>query len=781
MNWIGDYVNLDGLNILELLKRFTLSTAEIDDVYYKGKEISNVVVGQIISVTDHPSSDKLHLLKISTDSQTYDCVCGATNVKVGIKVPFAISGGSVIEGKIETTTVAGCISEGMCCSEKELGISDDNSGLMILDSTLPLGCDVKNIFPIEDILFEVDNKSLTNRPDLWGHYGIAREFAAITGQKLNPLPLKELQYTGNCFIPVSVERPDLCFRYSCLRMDNVTRYTSPVNMKIRLYYCGMRSINYLADITNYIMLELGQPLHAFDSAKISNIAIKTFPETQDFTTLDGCNRQVDSNTLLICDGNNPVAIAGIMGGENSEISDNTNAVVLEAACFDATSIRKSATRIGLRTDASMRYEKSLDPELTMTAIKRFVYLMAELDCNAYISSVITDVYPFHYPQITIEFDKKYIDQYTGIDISIDHIKKTLLALGFETMQTNENFKVIVPSWRATKDVSIKADIVEELSRIYGYDNFVVKSTNSLLRPVKDAALRINDTLFKDILVLHHSLHEVHSYIWCDEKKFANIGINVESNVNVINGANGYTTLRNSMIPTLLCAVYDNKNYATSFGIFEIGRVVHGFGKNGFCNERRTLGIVLFSKGRDEVSLYVKATSIVNNLLIESKHIKPIYKTTDLLHNWQHPKNTKGIYYDNQQIGIIGTIHPMNLDLLERNSSVVYIEIDMDTIDTLAANKQKYQEPSKYPSIDFDLTVHLNSDSEFSTVREIVDSCALADCTDIKVVDIYRLEKGLNVTIRLEFLSFERTLVKDDIQANVDILISLLENNGFKLS
>ncbi|MDR0854951.1 MAG: phenylalanine--tRNA ligase subunit beta, partial [Christensenellaceae bacterium] len=441
INWIKDFVNLDGISDEELVKRFTLSTAEVDDVIVKGKDISNVVVGKILSVDKHPISQKLHVLKVDGGDKIYDVVCGAPNVKEGIKVPFAKTGAQVGTKIIEAAMVAEVMSEGMCMSEKELGISEDNTGLMIIEEDFEVGADIKSVYPIDDLIFEVDNKSLTNRPDLWGHYGMAREFAAIFGRTLLPLPTATPKYTGDTKIPVEIERSGLCFRYCALKFKDVVRKVSPTLMRIRLYYSGMRAINFLADLTNYIMLEIGQPLHAFDANKIKDISVGTPVEAIDFVTLDKSVRKCDQNTLLIKSGGEPVAIAGIMGGLDSEIAEGTTSVILEAATFDATVIRKASSRLGLRSDASQRYEKSLDPELTMTAVGRFTFLLATYCPEATPDSLVSDVYVKRYPKLKITFDKAYIDRYTGIDIPLDRITKTLVSLGFSPVRKGNNFEV----------------------------------------------------------------------------------------------------------------------------------------------------------------------------------------------------------------------------------------------------------------------------------------------------------------------------------------------------
>ena len=281
MNWISDFVDFTGLDKVELIHRFSLSTAEVEnEIFYKGADLSGIVVAEIKSVENHPDSKKLHLLKVDIgEPELTDVVCGAPNVRVGMKTAFAKVGAKIGEIEIAPRPLAGVMSYGMCCSEAEIGISDDNSGIMDITDDAANGTDLKDLYAIEDIVFEVDNKSLTNRPDLWGHYGIAREFAALAGRELKPLDTADLDaYNALAKVDMEIEDP-LCQRYSCLQVENISRSVSPVDMRIRLFYCGMRGINFLADLTNYLMLEMGQPMHAFDSRKVLPSRLCSKPST----------------------------------------------------------------------------------------------------------------------------------------------------------------------------------------------------------------------------------------------------------------------------------------------------------------------------------------------------------------------------------------------------------------------------------------------------------------------------------------------------------------------
>ena len=780
INWIKDFVDLSGLDIDELIHKFSLSTAEVEnEIFYKGSDVSGVVVAELKSVENHPESKKLHLLKVDAgDGKLTDVVCGAPNVKVGMKTAFAKVGARLGEIEITPRELAGYTSCGMCCSEKEIGISDDHSGIMELDESLVNGTDIKDVMEIDDIVFEVDNKSLTNRPDLWGHYGIAREFAALAGRPLKPLDTVDLtEYKDLPKVDMKIEDP-LCYRYSCLQFENITRKISPANMRIRLFYCGMRAINFLADLTNYLMLEMGQPMHAFDSRKVEKMRIKRFEAPFEFQTLDGVDRHIDENTLMICNDNTPVAIAGIMGGLDSEIVEDTTSLTLESATFDAVSIRKSSARLSHRTDASMRYEKSLDPEMTVTAVARFVKLLSDFDGGVKVTSSLTDEYAKKFDKVTLSFDKRFVDRYTGIEIDNETILKTLTALGFNVKLDGDDFTVDVPSWRATKDVTLKADIIEEITRIYGYDNFDVHTAAAPLYPVRPFAEKSIEDKIKDILVKEFSLHEVHSYIWEYSDEYKKLGIVTEPNVKLLNATNpNIETIRKSMIPTQLCQIKTNSSYAPSFGIFEIGRTVDGIDENNLCREHKKLAITLFSKTETTETLYFKLIRMISVAVDDIKHKSLSFTAKETGLNYIHPKNFNAIVCDGKEIGEIGVVHPEVLKNIDKKANVVFLEVDMkDLVETENAGI-KYAEASKYPSIEVDVTFVAD------TFRPIKEAIALINSELVKktsVVDTYNDANGKSITIRIVFSHPERTLVKDEVMAIVNELIAKLESKGIKL-
>lgn len=783
MNWISDFVDFSGLDKVELIHQFSLSTAEVEnEIFFKGSELSGVVVAEIKSVENHPDSKKLHLLKVDAgDDELTDVVCGAPNVRVGMKTAFAKVGAKIGEITIAPRPLAGYTSNGMCCSEAEIGISDDNSGIMDITDDVPNGTDIKEIYEIDDIVFEVDNKSLTNRPDLWGHYGIAREFAALAGRELKPIEVEDLTAYDNLKkLDMKIE-DELCQRYSCMQVENVTRHISPVNMRIRLYYCGMRGINFLADLTNYLMLEIGQPMHAFDSRKVEKIRIKRFDTPFAFTTLDGVERNIDENTLMICNGDAPVAIAGIMGGLDSEIVDDTTTLTLESATFNAVSIRKSTVRLSHRTDASIRYEKCLDPENTVPAIARFINLLKKYDNGVQVVSALTDEYAFRYNTVKLDFDKAFVDRYTGIEISNETIVKTLESLGFKVALNGDNFSVVVPSWRATKDVTIKADIIEEITRIYGYDNFDVNTARSPLYPVRMATVKNNENKIKDILVKRYNLHELHSYVWAYYDELKALEIPVEENIKLANATNpNIETIRNSIIPTQLCQVKTNTGFAPDFGIFEIGRVVDGLDENNLCIEKKNLAITLYSKTKDMKSLYFELRDILAVITDDIKHSTLSFKTAQPKHSYEHPINLNTIILDGKEIGTVGIVHPTVGKKIDKKANIVFAELDINAFADAKDNGISYEEPSKFPPMDYDLSLELPNGVLYDKLTECWKKEGGSILKNTKIVDTYDTDTVHSITVRFEFSSNERTLSSAEVQEIMDKVISNLSAIGVNL-
>ena len=487
--------------------------------------------------------------------------------------------------------------------------------------------------------------------------------------------------------------------------------------------------------------------------------------------------------LMITSDNVPVAIAGVMGGDASKIDDTTTSLLLESATFDGVSVRKTTTRLGLRTDASMRYEKMLDPELCRVATERLLKLLFDLDSGATVISAFTDDYVKHYPTITLTFDKKYVDRYTGIEISDENILTTLKGLGFKVSLENGIFTVTVPSWRATKDVTIKADIIEEITRIYGYDNFKISTSDSPLLPVRKEIRKSEEDRMKDILVKSYRMHEVHSYIWSDAAKDKELGIKTPDNVKIINAQTpDHQSLRISMIPTLLAFAKENRGFDDEFAIFEIGHTVNGLREDGTCKEENRLGAVIYSKVRSEEDVFTTLADAARELCADILHKDAEFKAVEAEFDFEHPVNTFGVFADGVRIGTLSVPHPTVLSNIDKKCAVSFLEIGTEQFASVLAGKNSYVQPSKFPAIDIDLTFVADvSAVDFTLISDKAREAAGASLADVKAKDIYTGEDGSTaLTLRFSFVSYDKTLSKQELAPAIDAIVSTMGEMGMPM-
>jgi len=782
INWIKDFVDLDGVDIEKLINKFTLSCAEVEGIEYKGKDLSGVYTAKILSVANHPNSKKLHLLEVSTGDKVHNIVCGAPNVRVGMITALATMGANVGGFTIAKATLGGCDSYGMCCSEHELGISDDHNGIIDLPADTPIGVDIKTLLDIDDIIFEVDNKSLTNRPDLWGHYGIAREIASLTGRELKPLKLAKVSEFKGKKPVINVVSND-CYRYTCATVDNITKKYSDKNMQIRLYYCGMRGINLLADVTNYVMLELGQPMHAFDNSIVKSIDVYNLKNETTFRTLDSNDRKLKEGTLVIATNGEPVAVAGVMGGENSEITDDTTSVLIESANFNGSLIRKTALGLGMRTEASARYEKMLDPELTMTALLRYVYLLKEQDAGATISSQIADSYNYHYPHKDIELTKDFINRYIGIEIDDERIVSILKSLEFGVEKDGDTFKVSVPSFRATKDINGKADIIEEITRIYGYDNIKPQTIDEPLKPTKlDREIAVEYDI-KYSLANRYNLNEVHTYIWYDTATNNALNIAPRSVLRCVNSIGKENDqIRSTIIPSLLKVVMDNKNTINDIGIFEIGRVVDSLGLDDMANEEKSLGIVLYSKNKDQNSLLLRLKEMVEYLFGYVINVDFGLNMTSQTCDYYHPVNFYEVVSNGMHVGNINLLHPNVVNNIEKGAGIAVCELNITKLLNCQTFENKFEKISKFPTTKLDFNFLIPRGKLYKDIIGIAKSVESELSYTVSLLDIYdnASDNFISYTLHYEVNSHTRNLTSEDIENFHKLVIEKFEQNNIKL-
>lgn len=783
INWIKDFVDLDGVNIDNLISKFTMGVAEVEGVEYKGYDINNVVTAKILSVENVPNSKKLHLLKVDAGDETFQIVCGAPNVRVGLVTALAKVGARLGEITISKANLAGYESFGMCCGGDEIGISEDHGGLVELDDETPVGVDIKSVLDIEDTVFEVDNKSLTNRPDLWGHYGIAREISTLIDRPLKPISIldkKDFDNLPNIDIDVSSQS---CHRYTSAKMDNILQKKANINMQIRLFYCGMRSINLLADLTNYVMLELGQPMHAFDGNVVNKIEVYDLKQDSKFKTLDKVERQLKTGNMVIATNNEVVALAGIMGGENSEITENTTSVLIESANFDSFKVRTTATSLGLRTEASARYEKSLDPEVTMQALMRFAYLVKKRDKNAKISSSICDIYTKKYPKLEVLITKEYIDNFVGQEIPEKTVLKILKGLEFKLIQNEKgNYKFEVPSFRATKDINGKADLVEEITRIFGYDNITPKSIKQIVKPTlleKEIELEYDA---KYALADRFNLNETHSYLWYDLASNKELFLNPTSVIRCVNSINkDNDEIRSTMVPSLMKVINDNKVFYENFGTFEMGRVVKSMQKNNLADETKSLCMLMFDRFGEEKKQLIKTKEILDYLFSYIFKMELSFKREVPEIQYFHPKNYYKIFANDILVGDIFAIHPENADKVEAGCAIVGFEINFSMLSKLDQKKTQFSKMSKFPTTKLDFNFIIPQDKLYKDIIDYAKKVKTPLNFNVSLLDIYENSNGTkSYTLHFEVNSLERTLTSEDIEKFHTAVIEKFKENDIEL-
>ncbi len=760
--------NSETIDWLNIWNTFTIRTAEVEDVKVVGNSFDGVVIAEIKECVDHPDSDHMHILKVDIgEDELVQVVCGAPNVRVGLKTAFVKVGGHIDGMEITARPLRGVPSNGMCCSMRELSIGDNHDGIIEFPEDAPNGMDVKKYLPIEDIIVEIDNKSLTNRPDLWGHLGIAREIATITNHELLPLEVEEVK-NDSSDLDIKINDPDLCYRYCGLRIKDINNNKTPLDMQVFLNYVGMRSISLLVDLTNYLMLELGQPMHAFDARVVKNIEVGKASDGDTYTTLDGVERKLTSENLMIKNGDKYFAIAGVMGGLDSEILPDTTSVFLESATFNAGSIRKTAVALGLRTEASARYEKSLDPNMCDLAIKRLLFLLKRENPDLVIDSNLTDVYPKKLEEITIDLSKKTLAIYMGRTLEDKVVVEMLESLGFKVTVKEECYEVVVPTYRHSKDVNIEEDLIEEIARIYGLENFEPK-------PLKlDLTINEHENTFtqeyevKEMLATKYDMFEVNSYMWYDSALLKNLGIEKDG-VKLL-GKTENNVLRDELSLSLMNIVERNfKNY-NKFNIFEIGTVI-----DNNLNKRR-LSIVLADDEKNIELIYNQAKNIVKYIFKVFKNVNVEISNNVNEKNYYDKNLGKIITIDSTKYGEINVLEKSCTNKLSKKKAIVCVEIDFDKYVDLEKASKIEKQISKYPIVELDYTVIMPNDSKYEVLSDVLKNFRSNLIDKCKLVSIYENK----YTIKFTLVSYNKTLEQKDLQNFKDRFISHIKDNGLNI-
>jgi len=756
--WIREFVPGIDVPAQALERLITMKTAECEGIETAGALLAGAVVAKVETVEP---IEGFHNVKAVVDAGPYGrktVVCGAPNCRAGITTVYVPLG---------LKKVSGVMSDGMLASAAELEINKDHAGILELDGTQPL--------PAADHIIEIDNKSITHRPDLWGHHGMAREVAAITGQSLRDLvDLSLLPEPGG---PVQVEIEDLalCPRYSALVFENVTVQPSPLWLQARLTAVGLNPINNIVDLTNFIMAELAQPMHAFDRAKLSGETIWARParDGESIVALNDETYQLSPANLVIADAAGPIAIAGVIGGRYSAISAGTTSIVLESANFHASSVRKTSSALKLRTDASMRFEKAQDPRNTIRALARALELLPQLSPGIRLVGGLADRSNDLTSPDPVTLNLDWLARKLGRTLDPDQVRSILESLEFGVLVTDpENFSVTIPSWRATKDVAMPDDLVEEVGRMIGYDSIPPQAPLVLCKPSFDPPERDFLRGVKRYLAAQ-GLSEVSNYSFISEQEARRFGLAVEDHVRVLNPiAAGQELMRISLLPGVHRNIVENAKHFDDFGIFEIGREIHKV-PGAKPNERTHLMAAVYAK--DDGRAGLMELKRVAEALAPGLHVKPAEAQT-----WEHPMRAAEIWWQGRQIGRLSELHP---NLVEAGRAAV-LDLELDLLLELQPERGKYTPVRRFPTSAFDLSIVTGTREHAATLELEIRRFAGELAEAVEYVREFQgppmPEGRKSVSFRVVAGAPDRTLSSADISGIRNQIIEGLTGLGYEL-
>lgn len=799
LNWLRDFVDLPpDLDPRALGERFTTTTAEIEGVEHVTCAASGLIVAEVKSVERRPGEAAQYLVCLDTGSGEVNTVTIAENLKPGDRVIYAPLGAMLpgVGAVTEKTLAPGLVSKGMIVPGDALGLPTVGQRAMWLPPGTAPGTAI-DLALFDDWIIEIDNKSITNRPDLWGHYGVAREVAAMLKVPLRPypvVPLGELSPAGLPEVAITIDDPARCPRYSGLKFTGVKSQPAPLWMQVRLAHVGMRPIDVLVDLTNYIMADLGQPMHAFDGGKLDCIEVAAAAPAEKFTTLDGVDRTMPDGTLMIQSHRRSVAIAGIMGGADTEVNAATTELLLESANFDAATIRRAATAMGHRTDASARFEKSLDPRNTVLAIQRFVHLAKPELPEMRLTSKLSDAFPNPPQPVVIRVDPKFVSRYLGRTVSADEIEGILTPLEFGVGRPNGVLDVRVPTFRATKDISIEADIIEEVARFIGYGSIEpVLPTVTVRYAEPDVMTRLQRQTLA-LLTGGLSYAEVHRYIWFDDDWLRRLAYDPGPTVALRNPAAANSArLRTTLVPGLLAAVSLNRHSADRFELVELGSVFPqaALAQSGNIGEFRHLGMVLVAPGRkaaaeDELLRRLKTDVETWAAQVLNRPVRFAAAETATA-PWEQGPKTASIQIDGRPVGRLTAVPAGCKRAIDEHLtawSIALAEINLTALVELSLVEKKLIPVPEYPRVDVDFSVLAPSARRFAEIEAALAGYEHALLRRLAFVDSFEggsVPAGQrSFTFRATIADATRTLTEADIQEFRAGFLEFLKRQGLSL-
>lgn len=777
LNWLRDYIDFD-LSPEELSHNLTMAGLEVEDVIYLGKGLDNVVVAQITELTSHPNAEKLSLCEVTDGENTYPIVCGATNMKAGDKVALAKIGSTLPPGpkfedglKIKKAKIRGEVSEGMLCAENELGLGEESDGIIILRESAALGTAIVDEMGLNDVVFEVG--ITPNRPDCLSVLGVAREVAALTGKTIRhpDSAVKDEGEDIQSLAKVELLDSEKCPRYSCRVINNVKIGPSPDWLKRRVEASDIRSINNVVDITNFVLLELGQPLHAFDYDLLEDnkIVVRAAEDGETIKTLDDVERKLTSDDLLICDGKRPVALAGVMGGANTEVSEKTTNILLESAYFDPATVRKTSKATGLRSESSYRFERGINPNGVTKALDRAAELIREI-CGGEIAKGVIDEYPaaIEPSEVSISLDRA--NKFLGTEISSDELVKIANGLEFENVKSDGNeFTFRIPTFRV--DISREIDLIEELARLYGYDNIPTTLPAVRMKTENTDIIRSVRESLKQVLI-SSGFYEVINYSFEDHEL-----LSLFNKTDVIEILNPITTdssvMRTSLVPSVLKNAVLNLNHQEQdLRLFELGKVYLPQQDSVLPKEIRKIAATATGTrtpefwGKEEFDFFDFKSILEKGFQILNIWNDVETRDADQI-GFLHPGKSAMFAIDDKELGYIGELHPDLCEKLEISKRIYVLEIDLDILAALSKTKKKTFKPlPKFPSVRRDIALIVDESVPVGGILAEIDKIGSSLIEDAEVFDVYSGENvgagKKSVAVSLQLRAADKTLTEEEV-------------------
>ena len=788
LNWIRDYVQLPAdADLKKLAYDLTMSTVEVEDATDLGASFHDMVVGVINTIEQHPNADKLKVCKTDIGGRVEDIVCGGSNLREGMKVAVALPGamckwhgeGDLVE--IKKSKLRGVDSYGMICGAVEIGLADlfptkeEAHILDLSDFDAPAGTPLADALDLNDIILEIDNKSMTNRPDLWGHYGIAREIAALYDLPMVEFPHFDRNVENTSGFHVTVEDAERCPRYLSAQIEGLSVKPAPYQMQSRIWKVGMRPINALVDITNYVMLATGQPTHAFDSDHIAgHVIVRRAGEGEKLLLLNGKELALSGDDLVIADDAGVVGLAGVMGGAKDSILPETDKVILEVANFDAKGIRRTALRYDNRTEASARYEKAIDPERCDQAFDLSMQLLGQLYPEMKVTGLV-DEYPQHLKQAEIDVPLSWLERRLGKRLSPDEIKHKMELLGYGIAFSGDNMHVVVPTWRSTGDVSIQADIMEEVARMYGYENFEAEPITTTFDGAINQLDKDLERRIKEYLAIRCGMQEIFTYPWMEESYVNAVLQSTEGILSLSTPPSpAERFVRSSLLPNLCKAVVKNERYFDEFSIFETAQVFRDENytspydpREKLPSQRKNVAGAFATTDKDITALFRKAKGVVE-MMARYVHMEALTFKQAEKPVWADNVVWLNIYRGDEKVGDLALLaKKVSMACGIKNMNVMLFQLDQDSLVPLKSRTNTFTHLAEYPMTDYDISLLVDGSVQWKDVAQTVRGIKSELLHGAAFVDEYRGKQvpagKKSLTLRLAIGSKDKTLTSAEIE------------------